>query len=144
VDDEGLINKNIVVKIYDSDPESDKFTEVNYKISGIYNTAYKNVVEPGYTIYTGFDSEGAIPKTAKEWNTEYKQFTAIHYTKRNDTTKEYMAGITKDFNSFKKAMGEGFSNIIIELDSKEDAANITVKLNEMAPKYANMSQILYR
>jgi len=140
VDDDGLINKGIVIKIHDSDPRSDKFTEKSYNISGIYKTDYKNVIETGYNIYTGFNSEGAIPKTEKEWNARYKEFVAIQYTEKNDATKEYMSGITKNLDSYKKAMGEGFSNIIIELDSKEDAANVTAKLNEMTPKYVNVSR----
>jgi len=140
VDYDGLINKDIVIKIDDVDPKSDKVIDTNYRIVGIYKTKYENILQSSYLIYTGYDGESTNPKTEKDWNTSYKEFVTTQSTEENDATKEYMSGITKNLDSYKKAMGDGFSNIIIELNSKNNAESVTAKLDEISPKYVNRSR----
>lgn len=110
-----------------------------YVVSGIYNSNYKNVINASQNIYLKY-SDDLLPLTKEEYETNYNHYINIILKDKNETTLNYVNGIYENIDTYKKAYGSGYGQIIIEVNESKDLKEVTKQLDELLPVYTKLSQ----
>lgn len=130
---DSLIGKKITLNVIS--PEK-KNKDIDYVISGIYNTNYKNSINPQYSIYTSYfdqvDLEFYLSKNSYDF---YKQTLSV-----NEYTKKFNENIIKDYEAYKIAIGTGYNQMIIKANSEKDVPVLYQDLGDVFPRYQIVSQ----
>jgi putative ABC transport system permease protein len=130
---EGIINKNIMLNVKHEGGQSG---QIMYTVSGVYNTNYKNFINPSYPIYPAYFSEDSRSAYLTEESFDfYRNVLTV-----NDATREFNKDIIDSYDAYVKAVGTGDGMMIIVAESNKDVANITSELNTMYPYYHVLSQ----
>ena len=132
-----LVKKSIELPIID-----EKRNQVNqiYKVSGIYKTNYENnigLTEYIYTSYQNYDFLDLFQtqESYKNHVNDFNQENKIHDIQKT---------VFKDYDSYLKAIGTGFDDMIIVCKSKNDVKNVTKELNKLFPHLRLMSQYEFK
>ncbi|AIY06649.1 hypothetical protein Plano_2684 [Planococcus sp. PAMC 21323] len=128
-----LINREITLDVESFEKRKKK---VNYVIAGVYATDYEQTLTTDYRIYTSYFNQSDQEGYLKDESYEY--FTNV--LSENEQTQKFNEEITKDYPSFKKAVGTGSNEMIVVAKSKDQLPTLHKKLQQQFPSYHLVSQ----
>lgn len=128
-----LVNKEITLEVESFNKEQKK---ENYIIAGIYATDYEQTLTTDYQIYTSYFNQSDEEGYLKEESYEY----FINILSENEQTQKFNEEITKDYASFKKAVGTGSNEMLVVAKSNDQLPILHEKLQQQFPSYHLISQ----
>gem|GEM_PF-552749 len=130
---DSIVGKEMTLDITN---EEGQHRQKTYKVSGVYNTNYKNNIGISYSIYTAYFRENmqAFYLTEESYDF-YKNVLTI-----NDATKEFNHNIIDSYENYAVSVGTGNSMMIIKAEDSSYVRMITRDLNEIYPYYHVVSQ----
>jgi energy-coupling factor transporter ATP-binding protein EcfA2 len=129
-----IVGNKIILDVMDFDGNK---KNKEYIISGVYSTNYQNKIQPEMVIYVNYIDDCFL----EFYNTREKylsQKAKIEST--NTQTAEYHRKIYESFESYQKALGTGYSELIITMKNGGNMKAISEKLTDMFPKIKQLSQ----
>lgn len=132
-DFDSIVGKEITLDITN---EESQHRQKTYKVSGVYNTNYKNTIGISYSIYTAHFRENMQSFYLTEESYDfYKNVLTI-----NDATKEFNHNIIDSYENYAESVGTGNSMMIIKAEDSSYVRMITRDLREIYPYYHVVSQ----
>jgi len=130
---DSIVGKEITLDITN---EEGQHRQKTYKVSGVYNTNYKNNIGISYSIYTAYFRENmqAFYLTEESYDF-YKNVLTI-----NDATKAFNHKIIDSYENYAESVGTGNSMMIIKAEDSKHVGMITRELNKLYPYYHVVSQ----
>ena len=132
-----LIGKKITISTFKYENPG-TLIDRDYVVSGIYKTNYEDALKESYSIYFAWD--GWNPLNDKfDLNKNFKE-DKIFYIGGLPNNAKYLEEIFKDINSYKKAIGLGYSTMLIRVTSPDQVIPVTKSLESYFPKYRPISR----
>jgi len=130
---DSIVGKEMTLDITN---EEGQHRQKTYKVSGVYNTNYKNNIGISYSIYTAYFRENiqAFYLTEESYDF-YKNVLTI-----NDATKAFNHKIIDSYENYAESVGTGNSMMIIKAEDSKHVGMITRELNKLYPYYHVVSQ----
>lgn len=128
---DSLVGETLKLTVHDFD---NKEQEKEYVISGIYDSGYRQQLEPEYNIYTSFG--GADERSVTEETFNFFRQSLSQTTE----TAEFNYSLIKDMDHFKKAFGTGFTSMLVLIDAPEHVETVHTELSNLFPAYSFSSQ----
>lgn len=127
-----LVGETVLLSVYDFD---NKKQEKEYKISGVYNSGYKQRLESEYRIYTGFVPNEQLYEVDEETYAFFKQIFS-----ETAQSVEFHEGIIKDKTHFEAAYGTGYSSMLVLVNDAEQVETVHTELSALFPAYSFVSR----
>lgn len=108
--------------------------EKEYTISGVYDSRYRESLNPEYPIYTS-SVEPTAYKPSEEDYAFFKQSLAS-----SERDAEFSKDLIGSFEQFEVAYGTGYMSMLVRVESSENVEVVSQKLVEYYPGYRLMSQ----
>lgn len=122
--------------------ESTNLVERSYQVSGIYRTNYQDTLQPTYAIYLGWDGQGILDEeTDIAQMYEEDKIAFIGSSKENAA---YLTNIFDTLDSYKTAVGLGYTTLLVKAQSPKDVETISQNLDQLFPKYRLTSQLSWK
>ena len=109
-------------------------TKKDYTISGVYDSGYRQSLNPEYPIYTSF-VEDAEYTVSEEDYLFFKQSLAS-----TEQGAEFNKDLINTFEQFEEAYGTGYLSMLVQVDSPENVEVVSAELDEIYPAYRLTSQ----
>lgn len=129
-----LIQKPLKLKVYN---DNGKEAEKEYIISGIYHSSYGTKIEKNIAIYTSNRNESFL-----DLFLEYNTYIQMKNSDRalNSGVANYNNPIYDTYESYKKAIGTEYRNLIIKVNEKKDVPIVTEQVKKLFPNLKILSQ----
>lgn len=131
---ESLIEQPINLRVYN---EMGKEIDKEYIVSGIYHYPYETKIEENIPIYSSNRSDNFLDLFL-EYDT-YIQMKNDDFALNVDVD-DYRNPIYETYDSYKKAIGTEYRNLIIKVHEKKDIPMVTKKLKKIFPNLEIVSQ----
>ncbi|HEL0701304.1 TPA: ATP-binding cassette domain-containing protein [Streptococcus equi subsp. zooepidemicus] len=122
--------------------ESTNLVERSYQVSGIYRSNYQDTLQPSYAIYLGWDGQGILDE-----ETDFVQMYAedkVAYIGSSKENAVYLSNIFETLDSYKTAVGLGYTTLLVKVQSPKDVETISQNLEQLFPKYRLTSQLSWK
>ena len=122
--------------------EATNLVERRYQVSGIYRSNYEDTLQPSYPIYLGWEGQGILDdETDFVQMYEEDKIAFIGSSKENAT---YLSKIFETLDSYRAAVGLGYTTLLVKAQSPKDIKVITQELEQRFPKYRLTSQLSWK
>ncbi|SQE96371.1 macrolide export ATP-binding/permease protein MacB [Streptococcus equi subsp. zooepidemicus] len=122
--------------------ESTNLVERSYQVSGIYRSNYQDTLQPSYAIYLGWDGQGILDE-----ETDFVQMyeeDKVAYIGSSKENAVYLSNIFETLDSYKTAVGLGYTTLLVKAQSPKDVETISQNLEQLFPKYRLTSQLSWK
>lgn len=118
---------------------TNKKSDKEYIISGVYETNYKTQILEQYTIYTGYAME--TPEDGKKNITEDFYLEDLEAYKEDPVYLDFYKESYSSYENYKDYEGDSLSDLVIILDSPDKLEEVTNELNEIFPNNKQLSKM---
>lgn len=126
-----LIGEELTLTVHDFDNVE---TQKVYTVSGVYESGYRQSLNPEYPIYTSF-VEVAEYIVSEEDYLFFKQSLAS-----TEQGAEFNKDLTDSFEQFEEAYGTGYMSMFVRVNASENIEAVSEELNAIYPAYRLTSQ----
>ncbi len=136
---EEVVGTEIELPISNVKKNNEKLNK-EYKVSGIYETNYKNKLENEYPIYLGY-VEAPMLSSDKEFYNGYLE------NAKNELDEEglnYYSNVLSSYENFSKAISTGHTTMLINVDNYSSEEQVLKELEKFYPNNMIKSQYYYR
>ena len=127
-----VVDQQVSLSVQDFEQNEQK---KEYKISGVYDTQYRQNLESEYSIYTSFS------ETAEN---DFADAESYRFFKQNLTqtpqSEILNKSLVKDFKSFEEAYGTGKMSMLVRVEDSNQVEKVRSELEEIYPSYRFISQ----
>ncbi|MGF3195476.1 ABC transporter permease [Facklamia sp. P13055] len=122
--------------------EATNLVERSYQVSGIYRSNYQDTLQPSYAIYLGWDGQGILDEET-DFAQMYEEDKSAYIGSSNEN-EVYLSNIFETLDSYKTAVGLGYTTLLVKAQSPKDVETISQNLEQLFPKYRLTSQLSWK